>query len=64
MSSISRKTSMTSISRKTSMTRKARSTRKFLPCNQIIGKSTLCPSSHILRKMPFSIRKASPRISS
>lgn len=59
--------SMASISRKTSMTRKTRkaiNTRKFPPCNQIIGKSTLCPSSHILRKMPFSIRKASPRISS
>ena len=61
MPSISRMTSMTRMTRKV---RKAINTRKFLPCNQIIGNSTLCPSSHILRKMPFSIRKASPRISS
>ena len=48
------------------MSSMSRKTRKSIlpPSNQIIGKRTLCPSSHILRKMPFSIKKASPRISS
>ena len=61
---MTRMTRITIKTRKTIKTIKAISTRKLPPCNQIIGKSTLCPSSHILRKMPFSIRKASPRISS